>query len=359
MFFWRSFTQWLGGMGIIVLFVAILPQFAVAGRQMFTAESPGPTDGKFTPRVKSTAALLWNMYIIFTIVLTFILVLLKMPLFDAICNAMSTISCGGFSPNPNSIIGYNNAQFIWIIAFFMFLSGTGFALIYRTFVQKKFKTLKKNEEFFTYCGLILFCSIVISTLLITNNTYPNDTAIGEAVFQSISIITTTGFATVDYTHWPFIAQVILVILYFTGACAGSASGGLKVIRLVFVYKYIKRELFKILHPNAIQPVRVNGIVIQNEIMAQMMSFVIFYFAIFAITALITIFIEENVTLGFIGSIATLGNVGAGLSAIGPMGNYDGLHSITKLIFVFNMIIGRLELIPFLAFLHPDFYYIKK
>jgi trk system potassium uptake protein TrkH len=241
----------------------------------------------------------------------------------------------------------------------MFLSGTGFALIYRTFVQKKFKTLKKNEEFFTYCGLILFCSIVISTLLITNNTYPNDTAIGEAVFQSISIITTTGFATVDYTHWPFIAQVILVILYFTGACAGSASGGLKVIRLVFVYKYIKRELFKILHPNAIQPVRVNGIVIQNEIMAQMMSFVIFYFAIFAITALITIFIEENVTLGFIGSIATLGNVGAGLSAIGPMGNYDGLHSITKLIFVFNMIIGRLELIPFLAFLHPDFYYIKK
>ena len=154
MFFWRSFTQWLGGMGIIVLFIAILHQFAVAGSKMFSAESPGPTDGKFTPRVKSTATVLWNMYTAFTIVLTIILKFLGMPLYDAVCNAMSTISCGGFSPNPDSIIGYNNPQFVWVIAFFMFLSGTGFSMLYRVFVQKRIRFLLKNDEFFTYAGVI-------------------------------------------------------------------------------------------------------------------------------------------------------------------------------------------------------------
>lgn len=359
LFFWRSFTQWLGGMGIIVLFIAILPQFAVAGRQMFSAESPGPTDGKFTPRVKSTAAVLWNMYAAFTLVLICILKFMGMPLYDAICNAMSTIACGGFSPNPDSIIGYNNPQFVWVIAFFMFLSGTGFSMLYRVFVQRRFRVLFKNDEFFTYVVVILFCAIAITTVLILDKTYNFSTAIEEGLFQAVSIITTTGFATVDYTKWPFAAQMILGTLFFTGACAGSASGGLKIIRLVFVYKYIKRELFKILHPNAVVPVRVNGTVVSNEIMAQMMSFVIFYFGIFAITAFISTMIEHNASVGFTGAIASLGNVGPGLGVLGPMGNFDFLQTSTKLIFIFNMLIGRLELIPFLALLHPDFYYIKK
>ncbi len=359
MFFWRSFTQWLGGMGIIVLFIAILPQFAVAGRQMFSAESPGPTDGKFTPRVKSTAAVLWNMYTAFTIALIIILKCLGMPLYDAVCNAMSTISCGGFSPNPNSIIGYNNPQFVWIIAFFMFLSGTGFSMLYRVFVQRRFRMLLKNDEFFTYLCVILFCSLTIALILIFAKTYNFSTAIEESLFQSISIITTTGFATVDFTKWPFAAQMILGTLFFTGACAGSASGGLKIIRLVFVYKYIRRELFKIIHPNAVVPVRVNGVTVSNEIMAQMMSFVIFYFGIFAITAFIATIIEHNLTIGCGGAIASLGNVGPCFGNLGPLGNFDFLQTPTKIIFIFNMLIGRLELIPFLALLHPDFYYFKK
>lgn len=359
MFFWRSFTQWLGGMGIIVLFIAILPQFAVAGRQMFSAESPGPTDGKFTPRVKSTAAVLWNMYAAFTVVLIIILKILGMPLYDAICNAMSTISCGGFSPNPDSIIGYNNPLFVWVIAFFMFLSGTGFSMLYRVFVQRRFRILLKNDEFFTYACVILFCALAITLVLILDKTYNFSTAVEEGLFQAISIITTTGFATVDYTKWAYPAQMILAILFFTGACAGSASGGLKIIRLVFVYKYIKRELFKILHPNAVVPVRVNGTVVSNEIMGQMMSFVIFYFGIFAITAFISTMIEHNASVGCTGAIASLGNVGPGLGVLGPMGNFDFLQTSTKIIFIFNMLIGRLELIPFLALLHPDFYYIKK
>ena len=359
LFFWRSFTQWLGGMGIIVLFIAILPQFAVAGRQMFSAESPGPTDGKFTPRVKSTAAVLWNMYAAFTVVLTIILKFMGMPLYDAVCNAMSTISCGGFSPNPDSIIGYNNPQFVWIIAFFMFLSGTGFSMLYRVFIQKRIRILFKNDEFFTYLALILFCALAITVVLIFDKTYDISTAIEQSLFQTVSVITTTGFATVDYTKWPFVAQMILATLFFTGACAGSASGGLKIIRLVFVYKYIRRELFKILHPNAVVPVRVNGSTVPNEIMAQMMSFVIFYFGIFAITAFISTMIEHNASIGCSGAIASLGNVGPCFGLLGPMGNFDFLQTSTKIIFIFNMLIGRLELIPFLALLHPDFYYIKK
>lgn len=359
MFLWRSYTQWLGGMGIIVLFIAVLPQFAVAGRQMFSAESPGPTDGKFTPRIKSTAAVLWKMYILFTVVLIVILKSLGMPFFDAVCNSLSTIACGGFSPNPNSIIGYNNPQFIWVIAFFMFLSGTGYPLLYKIFVQRRPLTLLKNDEFFTYIGVILLFSLLIALCLFFGKTYDVYSAVEESVFQVISIITTTGFATVDFTKWVFPAQMLLTILFFTGACAGSASGGLKIIRLVFVYKYIKRELFKILHPNAVIPVRVNGFAVSNEIMAQMMSFVIFYFAIFVVTAFFATLIEKNVTVGVMGAITTLGNTGPAFGAIGPMGNFDFLNTSTKLIFIFNMLIGRLELIPFLAMLHPDFYNIKK
>ena len=359
MFLWRSYTQWLGGMGIIVLFIAVLPQFAVAGRQMFSAESPGPTDGKFTPRIKSTAAVLWKMYILFTVVLIIILKSLGMPFFDAVCNSLSTIACGGFSPNPNSIIGYNNPQFIWVIAFFMFLSGTGYPLLYKIFVQRRPLTLLKNDEFFTYIGVIFSFSLLIALCLFFGKTYDVYSAVEESVFQVISIITTTGFATVDFTKWVFPAQMLLAILFFTGACAGSASGGLKIIRLVFIYKYIRRELFKILHPNAVIPVRVNGFAVSNEIMAQMMSFVIFYFAIFVVTAFFATLIEKNVTVGVMGAIATLGNTGPAFGAIGPMGNFDFLNTSTKLIFIFNMLIGRLELIPFLAMLHPDFYNIKK
>ncbi|MBQ2644524.1 TrkH family potassium uptake protein [bacterium] len=359
MFLWRSYTQWLGGMGIIVLFIAILPQFAIAGRQMFSAESPGPTDGKFTPRIKSSAAVLWKIYIIFTIALILILKYFGMPLFDSICNSFSAIACGGFSPNAESIIGYNNSKFVWSIALFMFLSGTGYPLIYKIFVQKRPLAILKNDEFFTYVGIILSFSLIIALILIVDKTYNIYNAIEESIFQVISVMTTTGFATVDYTKWPFASQMMIGILFFTGACAGSASGGLKIIRLVFVYKYIRRELFKILHPNAVIPIRINGSPVSNDITAQMMSFVIFYFVIFAITAFFATLIENNISVGLTGAIASLGNTGPGLSLIGPMGNFDFLQPTTKIIFIFNMLIGRLELIPFLAFLHPDFYNIKK
>lgn len=360
MFLWRSYTQWLGGMGIIVLFIAVLPQFAIAGRQMFSAESPGPTDGKFTPRVKSSAAVLWNMYILMTIILIAVLFFGKMPLFDAICTAFSTVSCGGFSPNPDSIIAYNSSYFNWIIIGFMFLSGTGYSLLYRAFVQRrKLSLLIKNDELIAYIGTVVVFALIIAGILIVEHTYDWYKAIEEGLFQVTSIITTTGFATVDYTKWPFAAQMILMLLLFTGASAGSASGGLKMIRVVFIFKYIKKELFKILHPTAVIPIRVNDTPVSNEIMGQMMSFIIFYFAIFGISAFAMTMIEGNTTIGFTGAISTLGNTGPCFATLGPMGNFDALAPVTKFICIFNMLIGRLELIPFLALLHPDMYNIKK
>ena len=359
LFFWRSYSQWVGALGVIILFIAVLPQFAIAGRQMFAAESPGPEDGKFTPRIKSTAAVLWKLYAFLTIVLICLLKAAGMPLFDSFCNAFSTIACAGFSPNQASIIGYDKSVFVWIIAIFMFISGTGFAMTYRIIQKRDFSLLAKNDEFKVYLTLTVIFSVFIAAILFMQNTYTIGKAVEEAVFQAVSIITTTGFATVDYTSWPSLSKIALLMLFFTGACAGSTSGGLKIIRVLLVLKYIKREIEKILHPQAIIPIRVNDIPISNDIISQTVSFVIFYFMIFGITAILVTIIENNYLVGFSGAIATLGNVGPAFGIIGPMGSYDSLTVATKIIFIFNMLLGRLELIPFLAMLNKDFYNFKR
>ena len=359
LFFWRSYSQWVGALGVIILFIAVLPQFAIAGRQMFAAESPGPEDGKFTPRIKSTAAVLWKLYVFLTIVLICLLKAAGMPLFDSFCNAFSTIACAGFSPNQASIIGYDKSVFVWIIAIFMFISGTGFAMTYRIIQKRDFSLLAKNDEFKVYLTLTVIFSVFIAFILFMQNTYTIGKAVEEAVFQAVSIITTTGFATVDYTSWPILSKIALLMLFFTGACAGSTSGGIKIIRVLLVLKYIKREIEKILHPQAVIPIRVNDIPISNDIISQTISFVIFYFMIFGITAILVTVIENNYLIGFSGAIATLGNVGPAFGIIGPMGSYDSLSVATKIIFIFNMLLGRLELIPFLAMLNKDFYNFKR
>jgi len=359
LFFWRAYSQWIGAMGVIILVIAVLPQFAIAGRQMFAAESPGPEDGKFTPRIKSTAAVLGKLYIFLTIVLIILLRCAGMPLFDAFCNAFSTIACAGFSPNQASIIGYDKSIFVWIIALFMFISGTGFALTYRIIQKRDLSLLSKNDEFKVYFGLTAVFALIIAFVLFMQNTYTMGKAIEEGVFQAVSIVTTTGFATVDYTNWHYAAKAALFILFFTGACAGSTSGGLKIIRVLLVLKYIKREISKILHPSAVIPIRVNDIPVSNDIISQTVSFVIFYFMIFGVTAFAVSLIESNFSVGVSGAIATLGNVGPAFGIIGPMGSYDSLSTATKAIFIFNMLIGRLELIPFLAMLNKDFYNFKR
>ena len=360
MFFWRSFIQWIGGMGIIVLFIAVLPQFAIAGRQMFFAEAPGPTEDKLTPRIKNTATALWVLYIVLTLLQIGLFIYFKMPWFDALCNTFSTISSGGFSNNPNSIMGYNSLAINWITIIFMFFAGCNLALIYRVLSGFKYKLIFKNEEFKFYVGIILFVSLLIFAIQYLNANAATLKNFTDCVFSVMSIMTSTGFQSCDYSKWTVSAQILLLIVIICGSSAGSTGGGIKIMRFLIIFKYLKRELIKILHPNAIATIKVDNKTVSNEIISQIITFVLFFFGIFLINAIIVTIIENDFIIGFSGSIATLNVIGPAFGhIIGPSGSYESLTPITKLIFMFNMIVGRLELVPFLILLNKDYWVLKK
>ena len=358
MFFWRSMSQWLGGMGIIVLFIAVLPQFAVAGRQMFFAEAPGPTEDKITPRIRHTASAVWAIYIVFTALEIIFLKLAGMPLFDAFCNSFSTLSGGGFSPNPSSIMGYHSNLICWIMIFFMFIAGLNFALLCKVVASRDLSLLFKDEESRAYMGIILVFTAALALALFNKEAYSAFESLTAAAFQVVTVIITAGFASVDFAQWHFLPKIILFVLFFCGACAGSAGGGLKVIRLVILFKYLKIEVAKILHPNAVYPVKINKTIVPHEVIRQIIAFICFYILIFAVSAFLIAIIENNSTMGITSSITMLGNIGPGFGITGPMGSFDVLHPISKVICIFNMLVGRLELVPFLAMLHIDFWNIK-
>ncbi len=358
-FFWRSLTQWLGGMGIIVLFVAILPQFAVAGRKMFFAEAPGPTEEKVTPRITHTAKALWLVYLGLTILEMISLRLAGMPIFDAVCNSLTTMAAGGFSPHPQSIMGYGNHTVVWIITFFMFLAGSSFALQYRFFIQHKAKSLFGSEEFRFYAFIILFTSILLCIALLCSGNGGMVDSIRDSLFQVISIITTTGFSSVDFALWSVAAQTILFTMMLVGGCAGSAGGGVKVVRVLFGFKYLRREISQIIHPQAVLPLKIDRKIVPEDIQRQILGFLLFYLVLGSISALLVTIIEGDGVIGLVGTAATIGNIGPGFGEIGPMGSFGGLSAISKIIFIVNMVVGRLELIPFIAMLHPDFWILRK
>lgn len=355
-FFWRAFTQWLGGLGIIVLFIAILPQFAVAGRQMFFAEAPGPTEDKFTPRIRNTASALWKIYAGLTILEIILLYLAKMPLFDAICNSFSTLSAAGFSPNSQSIMGYHSNVITWIVLIFMFFAGASFNLQYKVLTHKNPFLLFKNEEFRLYGTLVLIMAILITISLCINNQFSLFQNFTDASFQVISIATSTGSASTDFIQWNYTSKALLFVVMFMGSCASSAGGGIKMARWLVVFKTMKAEITKILHPNAIINIKVDNKTVQPEVARQIIVYVFFYFLIFGgMSVLLSIF-EEDTVLGLTGAITALGNIGPGLApSIGPMANCDGLHHLSKIVMIAGMFIGRLELIPFLVMFQKDFW----
>ncbi len=358
LFFWRSLTQWLGGLGIIVLFIAVLPQFAVAGRQMFFAETPGPTEDKFTPRIRNTASALWKLYLGLTILLMILMVIAGMPVFDSVCNALSTISAGGFSPHPQSIMGYNIPAVTWIVIIFMFFAGASFNLQYKVFEKRNPLLFFKSGEFKLYFGLVSAMSILIAILLFYNHEYGIADSIKHSLFQVISLMTSTGFASVDYTKWTYSAQIILFIAMFFGSCASSAGGGIKMTRWLLIFKSMKNEIIKLLHPNAVVPVKIDNNIVSSDVLRQVIVFVFFYFLIYGITAILITLIEQNHTLGLTSAITSLGNIGPGFGSIGPMDSYNHMHSLSKIIIIINMLVGRLELIPFLIMFQRDFWTIK-
>lgn len=353
LFFWRSFTQWLGGMGIIVLFIAILPQFAIAGRQLFFAEAPGPTEDKFTPRIKNTASSLWKVYFGMTILEFFLLKFNGMSGFNSLCHSLSSVSGGGFSPEANSLIGSSNI-ILWIICFFMFFAGASYSLQYRVWTKFNPFLLFKNEEFRVYFTIAFGLGILLAGSLFLNSNYDFIESITHSFFQVSSLISSTGFCSVDFANWDYTSKAILFIAMMAGSCASSAGGGVKIMRWLLILKIMKAELAKILHPKAVFNIKIGRYSVPKEVMYQTLMFVSFYLAILFVSGFLVSVIERSTMIGICGAVTAIGNIGPGLGhVIGPLGSFDHLNEVSKLIFIIDMYVGRLELIPFLVLFQKD------
>lgn len=358
LFFWRSLTQWLGGMGIIVLFIAILPQFAIAGRQLFFAEAPGPTEDKFTPRIKNTAAALWKVYAGLTILEILLLKFTGMSGFEAVCDALASVSGGGLSPNANSLVGFNRT-ILSIITFFMFFAGVSYNLQYRAWVKLNPLVLFRNEEFKVYFSFVMLIALALSCSLFGNMHYNLWDSLTHAFFNVASIISSTGFCSVDFANWDYASKVLLFATMMFGSCASSAGGGLKVMRWMLVYKIMKSEMMKILHPKAIVDIKVGRYSVPKEILYQTLMFVFFYIAFLVVSAFLLGLIEKNTVVAITGAVSAVGNVGPGFGLLGPLQSFEPLHAVSKIILIIDMYVGRLELIPFLVLFQKDLWSFKK
>lgn len=350
-FFWRSLTQWLGGLGVIALFVAILPRLAIGGRQLFFAEAPGPTDEKLTPQIRKTAAALWMVYTLLTVAEAVALRFAGMDWFDAVCHGLTTLAAGGFSPHPESIMGFASPTIEWIIIGFMFLAGANFALQVRV-LRGRPLTLVHDEEFRVYVGVIAVFAALGALFL-----WRDGAAFGDAtrasLFQVVSILTTTGYASVDFQLWGDQAKMVLLVLMFVGGCAGSAAGGPKIVRHLLIARYTLRELKRALHPRAVLPVKLGGRTVPDDVMRAVLVFFLFYLLVFAICTVTVVSFGADLVTGLTASIATLGNIGPGFNLVGPMANFGHLHPMSKVVLTLAMWIGRLEVLTVLAILRPE------
>ena len=353
--FWRSLAHWLGGMGIIVLSIAILPLLGVGGMQMFQAESPGPSAEKLTPRVQETAKLLWFVYVAFTFA-EFLLLWLHpaMSWFEAINHAFSTLATGGFSTNSSSIEGFSSVYIDVIITIFMFLAGINFAMHFRL-MRGETNSFFQNRELRFYTIICLIGILAISFSLWISNNFNIGEALRYGSFQAVSIITTTGFGTNDYELWNYFAAFLLFLLFFTGGCAGSTGGGIKMIRWLILLKNTGREMRQIIHPKAILPIRVGKKSIDPNIQRTVLSFFVLYILIFGLGALSMAALGQDLMSSIGASIACLGNIGPAWGDFGPTDNYAQLPIAGKWILIIMMMVGRLELFTVLIVFTPTFW----
>ena len=340
--FWRSLTQWIGGMGIIVLTVAILPILGIGGIQLFIAEAPGITPDKLKPRIKETAKRLWILYVGLTFSEMILLYIGGMDWFDAMNHALTTMATGGFSTKNASLAAFSSPFIQYTVTLFMLLAGTSFTMLYFLLTGSQNKVWR-NEEFTTYLSVCLIVSLVVAGILYINTDYGLEHSVRTALFQVISIITTTGYITADYTSWVPFTSVLFFLIMFLGGSAGSTAGGVKIIRHVVLIKNSFLELKRQLHTSAILPVRLHGKGLSEHITFNVLAFIIIYILIFIAGALaVSTFGLDFVSA--IGAAATcLGNIGPGLGIVGPVSNFAHLPGATKWILAFLMLLGRLEL----------------
>jgi trk system potassium uptake protein TrkH len=352
--FWRSLTHWIGGMGIIVLSLAILPFLGVGGMQLFKAEVPGPTADRLTPRIAQTAKILWGVYVAFTAVEAVLLMFGGLSLFDAMCHAFGTLATGGYSTKNSSIGAFGSAYIDYVVIVFMLIAGTNFALHYR-FIKGDFKAYLRNQEFLFFMSLI-----VLATFFVGLDTYFNhyhnlaDTA-RKSLFQVVSILTTTGYGTADYEQWSFSSQFILFMLMFFGGCAGSTGGGIKMLRIHVLVKFVFAEITRLVHPHAVVPVRIGTQTVPREVLANIVGFFILFVMIFVVSVFIMSAMGLDMPTSFGSVAATLGNIGPGLGNVGPTDNYAHIPSPGKWYLTFLMLSGRLELYTVIILLSPSFW----
>jgi trk system potassium uptake protein TrkH len=352
---WRALTHWIGGMGIIVLSIAILPLLGIGGMQLFKAEVPGPTADKLTPRVNQTAKILWLVYFTITFVEVVLLMFGGMSFFDAVCHSFATMATGGFSTQNGSVADYNSAYIDYVITIFMFIAGANFALHYKLFI-KKFDIHLKDIEFRTYFYIVAAVTLIITFSNIDAGVYENFLdSFRYASFQAVAIVTTTGFGTADYEQWSFISQILIFILMFIGGSAGSTGGGMKVIRVLVIVKQGLLELRKLVHPNAIIPLRVGKRVIPQNVVYSILGFFLLYVLIYVLISIVMAALGLDLLTAFGASASCLGNIGPGLGEVGPTDNYFAIPTLGKWILSFTMLIGRLEIYTVLVILTGSFW----
>ena len=352
--FWRSMTQWIGGLGIIMFTIAVLPIFGVSGLQVFAAEASGPTHDKVHPRIGITAKWIWSIYTGITTLLVCLLMLGGMDWFDSICHAFATTGTGGFSTKQASVAYYNSPYIEYVISIFMFISGINFTLVL-LFVNRKFKKFIGNAELKFYFSSVVFFTAVIAIALYYTSPMGMEESFRKSLFQVISLHTSTGFATDDYMQWSPVLWGLLTIIMLMGACAGSTTGGLKCIRMVILTKVSRNEFKHILHPNAILPVRINKQVISSSIVSTVLAFCFIYITIIVISTLLmmTMGVGAEESIGCV--ISSIGNMGPGLGETGPAYSWNALPDAAKWLLSFLMLLGRLELFTVLLLFTPDFW----
>lgn len=349
-FLWRAMTQWFGGLGVIALFVVVLPALGIAGRQLFFAEASYTSGESVAPRVRQAASRVWTLYCALTAVCCAALMVTGFPLYEAFVHSLTTLAAGGFSPSPNSVYGYQNPGAEWVLVVFMFLAGASFPLQVRLFTSGP-RVLLKDDEFFFYAFVCGGGALLVAALL--TGGVPTFETLRLGAFQSASLISSTGFASVDYDQWTLATKMVLVVVMVVGGCAGSAAGGPKAIRHLLAGRHIIREIRQVLHPRAVLPVIYGGRGLPDQALRAVFSLVLLYFGGYFLFGAVLVAGGMEPLDGFSAALACLSNIGPGFGVVGPMMSFGTLPAWMKLLLTFAMWIGRLEILTVLALMHPD------
>ncbi|MDP7061858.1 MAG: TrkH family potassium uptake protein [Planctomycetota bacterium] len=350
-FLWRSMTQWFGGLGVIALFVVVLPQLGIAGRQIFFAEGSAATTDVISPSVRQSARRLWQLYCFLTLLEVGMLHLVAgMGIYESFCHALTNVSAGGFSPHAESVGGYANPTAEWIVTGFMLLSGVSFPLIWVGFTRRPKEFMRDGEfRFYLLCALTAAGGIAFMLA----GGVPGGEEVRTSLFQTASLISGTGYASTDYSAWPDRIRILLLAVMIVGGCAGSAASGPKAVRVLLSVKFMWREFTRVLHPRGVIPLRHRGRAVPEDAMRAILNLVLAYILMILVVGTVMVLFGSDFVTGFSSALACICNIGPGFEAVGPMENYAALHPVAKIILTLGMWMGRLELLTVLVLLHPD------